>query len=97
MECVITNLACSSHFRRYAMGMLTHAGDHADDKHNPHTQSPHNSHTVNHSNNKANHDPRKIKAQRVWKRKKPQKKKNNINVKNFCCPLIELENVLPKQ
>lgn len=79
VECVITNLTCSSHFRRDAMGMLTHAGDHADDKHNPHTQSPHNSHTVNYSNNKANHDPRKIteqkrhKAQSVWKRKKQKK------------------------
>lgn len=90
VKCVITDLACSSHFRR--VGMLTHAGNHAaDDKHNPHTHNivhtmgtlltikP----TMTHANSL---------SKRVWMRRKQK-----LNVENICCPLIELENVLPKQ
>lgn len=82
VECVITDLACSSHFRR--VGMLTHAANHAaDDKHNPHR---HIVHTIaatlltysNSSNNRANHDPRKITEQKSVK-----ERERNTKVKRF--------------
>lgn len=80
VECVITDLACSSHFRR--VGMLTHAANHAaDDKHNPHR---HIVHTIAatlltySNNNRANHDPRKITEQKSVK-----ERERNTKVKRF--------------